>query len=141
MLAPVYGDIYLFDFLRDRNVTVFKSMESAKLPLSRMKLICAEGPEKDAVWELSSSRTSIGRGPICDIIIKDLKASRIHAEIILEGNDFVFHDKESLNGSFINNDRVTQQVLVPGDQIRIGKTTLHVLEAVSYTHLRAHETS
>jgi HD-GYP domain-containing protein (c-di-GMP phosphodiesterase class II) len=103
-------------------------MESAKLPLSRMKLICAEGPEKDAVWELSGSRASIGRDPICDIIIKDPKASRIHAEIIRDGNDFVFYDKDSLNGSCINNDRVTQQVLAPGDQIRIGKTTLQVCE-------------
>ena len=103
-------------------------MESAKLLHSRMKLICPEGTESDSVWELSGSRTSIGRDPICDIIINDPKASRVHAEIILEGNDFVFHDRESLNGSFINNDRVTQQVLAPGDQIRIGRTTLLFLE-------------
>ncbi|MDH3930321.1 MAG: HD domain-containing protein, partial [Deltaproteobacteria bacterium] len=80
------------------------------------------------VWELSGSRASIGRDPICDIIIKDPKASRIHAEIIRDGNDFVFYDKDSLNGSCINNDRVTQQVLAPGDQIRIGRTTLQVSE-------------
>jgi GAF domain-containing protein len=103
-------------------------MKSAKLPRSSLKLICEEGQEKDSVWELSNLRTSIGRDPICDIIIKDSKASRVHAEILREGNDLVFYDKESLNGSFINNDRVTQQVLAPGDQIIIGRTTLHVLE-------------
>jgi len=103
-------------------------MKSAKLRSSRLKLICEEGPGKDSVWELSNLRTSIGRDPICDIIIKDQKASRVHAEILREGNTLVFYDKESLNGSFINNDRVTQQVLAPGDQIIIGRTTLHVLE-------------
>jgi HD-GYP domain-containing protein (c-di-GMP phosphodiesterase class II) len=103
-------------------------MESTKLPSSRMKLTCPEGTERDSIWELFDPRTSIGRDPICDIIINDSKVSRVHAEIILERNDFVFHDRKSLNGSFINNERVTQQVLTPGDQIRLGGTTLHVLE-------------
>ena len=92
-----------------------------------MKIVCIEGQEKDMEWEFSGSRLVIGRDSICDIIINDPKLSRIHAEIVREGNTFIFYDKESLNGSFINNDRVTRQILIPGDMIKIGDTALSVL--------------
>ena len=93
-----------------------------------MKLICIEGHEKDTVWELSGPRTVIGRDSVCDIMIDDAKLSRIHAEIIQEGGVSIFHDKKSMNGSFINEERVTRQILTPGDLIRIGDTKIRVRE-------------
>ena len=92
-----------------------------------MKLVCIEGQEKDMTWELSGSRLVIGRDSICDVIINDPKLSRIHAEVIKEGNAFIFYDKESLNGSFINEDRVARQILIPGDVIKIGDTSIQVV--------------
>ena len=93
-----------------------------------MKLVCLEGKEKDRVWELMSGRTIIGRDPSCDIIIKDPELSRKHAEIVREDEVFMFCDKNSLNGSYINRDRVTRQVIVPGDQIEMGETKVQVLD-------------
>jgi HD-GYP domain-containing protein (c-di-GMP phosphodiesterase class II)/pSer/pThr/pTyr-binding forkhead associated (FHA) protein len=93
-----------------------------------MKLVCVEGKEKDTIWDLFGSRITIGRDSACDITINDRKSSRIHAEIVREGNAFIFYDKESSNGSFINDDRVTRQKLVCGDQIEIGGTTFKVVE-------------
>jgi hypothetical protein len=93
-----------------------------------MKLVCAVRGKNDSVWELSELRTTIGRDSTCDIVINDLKSSRLHAEIIREGDSFIFCDKDSLNGSFINNDRVAQHELVPGDQIKIGDTEIRVIE-------------
>lgn len=92
-----------------------------------MKLICIEGQEKDMTWELSGSRLVIGRDSICDVIVNDPKLSRIHAEIVKEGNAFIFYDKESMNGSFINENRVTRQILIPGDIIKIGDTSIQVV--------------
>ena len=92
-----------------------------------MKLICIEGQEKDMSWELEGSRLVIGRDSICDVIVNDPKLSRIHAEIVKEGNAFIFYDKESMNGSFINDDRVTRQILIPGDIIKIGDTSIKVI--------------
>lgn len=100
----------------------------ALMGISPMKLVCTEGAEKDTVWELSRLRTTIGRDSACHIPINEAKSSRIHAEIVREANAFIFYDKNSLNGSFINNNRVTQQVLVPGDRIKIGDTTIKVIE-------------
>jgi response regulator RpfG family c-di-GMP phosphodiesterase len=92
-----------------------------------MKLVCLEGKEKDRVWELMSIRTIIGRDPPCDIIIKDPGLSRIHAEIVREDGVFMFYDRNSLNGSYINRDRVMRQVIIPGDQIEMGESKIQVL--------------
>jgi HD-GYP domain-containing protein (c-di-GMP phosphodiesterase class II) len=93
-----------------------------------MKLVCIKGKEKDRVWNLEESRTIIGRDPSCDIPISDPKLSRIHAEIVREGDASIFYDKNSLNGSYINDDRVARQVLIPGDRIEIGETRIEVLK-------------
>jgi len=93
-----------------------------------MKLFCVEGPDKDTLWDLTGARTVIGRDSVCDIMIDDAKLSRIHAEIIVEGGISIFHDKKSMNGSFINENRVTRQILAPGDEIRIGDTKIQVRE-------------
>ncbi len=93
-----------------------------------MKLFCVEGAEKDTIWDLTGARTVLGRDSVCDIIINDPKLSRIHAEIIVEGGISIFHDKKSMNGSFINENRVTRQILMPGDEIRIGDTKIQVRE-------------
>ena len=70
----------------------------------------------------------LGRDPACDIAIQDRKASRIHAEIIYEDGKYVLLDKNSTNGSFVNGNRVTWQVLAPGDVIILGATTLTAIE-------------
>ncbi len=93
-----------------------------------MRLLCIDGNRKDSVWELIGDRTLIGRDTKCDIVIDDSALSRIHVEIVREENGFVLCDKNSSNGSFINGDRVVRQVLLPGDQIEIGKTKIVVLE-------------
>ncbi|MCK4645619.1 MAG: GAF domain-containing protein, partial [Candidatus Aminicenantes bacterium] len=93
-----------------------------------MKLICIEGKEKDSIWELIHPRTVIGRDSVCDIVVNDMKLSRIHSEIVHEDNAYIYHDKESRNGSYINNNRATRQILIPGDQIRIGDTKFKVLQ-------------
>ncbi len=93
-----------------------------------MRLLCLEGNRKDSFWELIDDRTQIGRDPNCDIVVDDPALSRIHAEIVREENGFVLYDKNSSNGSRINGDQVMRQVLLPGDQIEIGKTKIEVLE-------------
>lgn len=93
-----------------------------------MRLLCIEGNKKDSIWELIGDRTVIGRDAKCDIEINDPNLSRNHAEIVREENRFVLYDKDSSNGTRINGDRVTRQVLLPGDQIEMGKTKIEVLE-------------
>jgi len=93
-----------------------------------MKLVCIEGQEQDRFWELAKRLITIGRGASCDIAIDDPELSRVHAEVVQEGDDCIFIDKESMNGSFVNDRKVKRKKLKSGDLIRIGSTKIRVLE-------------
>ncbi|WP_221359445.1 FHA domain-containing protein [Streptomyces beigongshangae] len=64
-----------------------------------------------------------GRKSDNDVIIVSTSASRLHAEIVVEDGAFVLHDRDSRNGTYVNERRVTRHVLEHGDVIRIGDET------------------
>jgi hypothetical protein len=67
---------------------------------------------------------AIGRGLDCQIILSDRQASRLHATVWEERGILVLRDENSRNGTFVNDQRVRQTALQPGDHIRIGDTLL-----------------
>ena len=69
-------------------------------------------------------RLSIGRAPDNDIILDNRGISRKHARIELAGNEAILIDNESLNGTFINRRKVTEERLRDNDVITIGKFEL-----------------
>jgi len=69
---------------------------------------------------------TIGRDLDNDIPLDDTKLSRRHCRIIREPDGFVLEDMESSNGSYVNGELATRQVLSAGDTITIGVTTLNV---------------
>lgn len=71
----------------------------------------------------------VGRHPDCDVIIKDSpKISRKHCCIALVDDRFVVRDLESMNGVFVNGDRVSHSHdLVHGDQLVIGDVPFAVV--------------
>jgi pSer/pThr/pTyr-binding forkhead associated (FHA) protein/subtilisin family serine protease len=75
-------------------------------------------------YPLSSERTSIGRSRDNDIHLADERASRRHALIDLQQGVFVIFDLGSVNGTFVNGQRVQQQTLSDGDEICIGESRL-----------------
>ena len=79
------------------------------------------GPSRGARFLITSAGATIGRSPSSDIFLDDITVSRSHAAIKCEGNNFVFTDAGSLNGSYINNHQTSSQNLVTGDEIQIGK--------------------
>ncbi len=101
-----------------------------------MKLVCIEGKEKNSIWEITGVRTVIGRDSMCDIVVSDKKLSRIHSEIVREGDVYILYDKNSMNGSFVNNFRITRQVLICEDEIRVGDTIFKVYKDDLSTSVR-----
>jgi hypothetical protein len=73
---------------------------------------------------LTSQPLLVGRTSECDITINDRNVSRNHAEIRPQGHQYVLVDLGSTNGSRVNGVRVTEQVLVDGDQLGFGNTTV-----------------
>lgn len=73
----------------------------------------------------------IGRDGNCDLVIRDLAASRRHLEIRKTDEGYVCHDLDSSNGTKVNGERVTLCGLDHGDEIRIGTTSFEfILEKV-----------
>jgi pSer/pThr/pTyr-binding forkhead associated (FHA) protein len=69
-------------------------------------------------------RITIGRTPDNDIVLDNRGVSRRHAQIEFGENQAVIIDNESLNGTFVNSRRVSEEVLKENDAINIGKFTL-----------------
>lgn len=66
----------------------------------------------------------LGRLPSCSVVIEDPNVSRRHAEVAREGDAVVLTDLGSTNGTRVNGARVGRHVLVDGDKITLGTTTL-----------------
>ena len=79
------------------------------------------GAQKGARFLVTSSGVTIGRSPESSIFLDDVTVSRKHASIEKSGTSFTFKDSGSLNGSYVNNESVTEKVLSSGDEIQIGK--------------------
>ena len=62
----------------------------------------------------------IGRQPESDLIIRDSRASRAHARILVEQGEYVIEDCNSRHGTYLNGKRVTRGVLHNSDKIELG---------------------
>jgi pSer/pThr/pTyr-binding forkhead associated (FHA) protein len=84
-------------------------------------------------------RISIGRNSDNDVVLDNRGVSRKHASIEISPNNCVIIDNESLNGTFVNNRRVEEEILRDGDIITIGKYTItlraHVEQEVKLSDL------
>jgi len=69
-------------------------------------------------------RVTIGRTPDNDIILDNRGVSRRHAQVEFGENQAVIIDNESLNGTFVNSSRISEEILKDNDSITIGKYTL-----------------
>jgi pSer/pThr/pTyr-binding forkhead associated (FHA) protein len=79
------------------------------------------GAQKGARFLVTAEGVTIGRAPESSIFLDDVTVSRKHAAIENDGGTFIFKDSGSLNGSYVNNESVTEKVLHSGDEIQIGK--------------------
>src|ERR1044071_6641905 len=64
---------------------------------------------------------TIGRLSDNDLQLDDPYVSRHHAEIAFDGENYVFRDKQSTSGSFINSTKVTEKILKNGDKLSLGR--------------------
>ena len=87
-------------------------------------LIVKRGPNAGSKFFIDSDNTEIGRHPDSDIFLDDITVSRRHAQIKRSGTSFKLQDVGSLNGTYVNKERVEDGPLHAGDEIQIGKFKL-----------------
>jgi predicted component of type VI protein secretion system len=76
--------------------------------------------------ELKVDKTTIGRVEDNTFQIAEPSVSSHHCEILLRGNDVVVKDLNSTNGTFINDEKITESVLKPGYTLRLGQIELRL---------------
>ena len=100
-------------------------LEKTVVLRERPVLTITRGPGVGQVFELGDQAAmSIGRAKANEVVIDDVSVSSEHCRIRPEDGHFVLHDLKSTNGTFVNERRVTRHVLVEGDVVKIGETSL-----------------
>jgi hypothetical protein len=92
-------------------------------------LVVKRGPNAGSRFLLDKDLTTAGRHPESDIFLDDVTVSRRHAEFHRENGRFVVRDVGSLNGSYLNRERIDEAALSSGDEVQIGKFRLVFLTA------------
>lgn len=101
-------------------------------------LIFAEG-EQPVVHELTREWTRIGRSLAADVRFDDPTVSRRHALVVRQPDGVRVLDDRSLNGVFVNGERVEWRALRDGDLLVVGRHHLHFVDVPAVTGTREFE--
>jgi diguanylate cyclase (GGDEF)-like protein len=114
--------------------TIFRSDELAAMiqatPETKASLVQIYPATANAsLVDLRGPRMTIGRDALCDVEVTDDFISRVHAMLEISEQGWRIIDRGSLNGTFVNEVKITEQVLFPGDRIRVGNHIFKFLSA------------
>jgi pSer/pThr/pTyr-binding forkhead associated (FHA) protein len=87
-------------------------------------LLVKHGPNAGSTFLLDEDVTTVGRNPESDVFLDDVTVSRKHAEFRRQPEGFFVHDLGSLNGTYVNRERVDVTKLASQDEVQIGKFKL-----------------
>jgi pSer/pThr/pTyr-binding forkhead associated (FHA) protein len=94
------------------------------LPPGSALLVVRRGPNAGSRFLLDSDATTAGRHPSSDIFLDDVTVSRRHAEFVRTDDGFSVRDVGSLNGTYVNRERIDETPLAGGDEVQVGKYRL-----------------
>lgn len=87
-------------------------------------LIVNEGPKAGSRYALDSAVVRAGRHPESEIFLDDVTVSRRHVELTNDNGAYTARDVGSLNGTYLNRERIEEATLVDGDELQIGRFKL-----------------
>ena len=94
------------------------------LPSGSALLIVRRGPNSGARFLLDADVTTVGRHPDADIFLDDVTVSRRHSEFLRDGVAFQVKDLGSLNGTYLDGERIDTAPLIDGSEVQVGKFRL-----------------
>lgn len=87
-------------------------------------LVVRQGPEIGTRFSLVGDQVTVGRVPDNQIQLDDVTVSRQHAVFVRKGDEWLVRDLGSLNGTYVNNERVEEAIVRHGDDLQIGRFRL-----------------
>jgi pSer/pThr/pTyr-binding forkhead associated (FHA) protein len=94
------------------------------LPAGSALLVVQRGPSAGSRFLLDTNEVTAGRHPDSDIFLDDVTVSRRHAAFRRTPDGYAVADVGSLNGTYVNRDRIDEVLLSGGDEVQIGKYRL-----------------
>ncbi|RYP87584.1 FHA domain-containing protein [Nocardioides guangzhouensis] len=108
----------------DRGLNHADSAAVDALPRGHALLVVQRGPSAGSRFLLDTDLVTAGRHPESEIFLDDVTVSRRHAEFRRSGGGYTVSDVGSLNGTYVNRDRIDEVTLQDGDEVQIGKYRL-----------------
>jgi pSer/pThr/pTyr-binding forkhead associated (FHA) protein len=108
----------------DRQLNPVDAAAVDALPSGHALLVVQRGPGSGSRFLLDKDVVRAGRNPDSDIFLDDVTVSRHHAEFHRTGDSFTVTDSGSLNGTYVNRDRIDTVHLTDGDEVQVGKYRL-----------------
>ena len=108
----------------DRQLNPVDAAAVDALPGGHALLVVQRGPGSGSRFRLDQDVVTAGRHPESEIFLDDVTVSRRHAEFHRQGDSFTVSDVGSLNGTYVNRDRIDRVRLNDGDEVQIGKFRL-----------------
>lgn len=87
------------------------------------------GTERGIEKRLESGTLSVGSSPDADLVLTDSTVSRYHAELALLAQGVRVKDLGSTNGTFVGDSRIEAAIVLPGAEVRVGRTRLEIIAA------------
>ncbi|MGH9165335.1 MAG: FHA domain-containing protein [Acidimicrobiales bacterium] len=100
------------------------AVSADELPEGLAMVVVRRGPNAGSRFVLEADVTRAGRHPDSEIFLDDITVSRRHAEFVREGSHYTVRDVGSLNGTYLNRERLDEAPLAHGDEVQIGKFKL-----------------
>jgi pSer/pThr/pTyr-binding forkhead associated (FHA) protein len=94
------------------------------LPVGSALLVVQKGPGAGSRFLLDQDVVNAGRHPDSEIFLDDVTVSRRHAVFNRSGDGYTVSDVGSLNGTYVNRDRIETVALTDSDEVQIGKYRL-----------------
>lgn len=88
------------------------------------EFVVKRGAKAGSRFMIDESLVTLGRHPESRIFLDDITVSRRHAEVCFVDGSYVVTDVGSLNGTYLNRERVEEGRLTSGDELQVGKFKL-----------------
>lgn len=94
------------------------------IPTGMGLLVVRRGPNQGSSFTLDRTVTSLGRHPDSDIFLDDVTVSRRHAEVTRSERGYEVRDVGSLNGTYVDHERVDTAPLRDLNEVQVGRFVL-----------------
>jgi len=99
-------------------------LDRQRIPADTGLFVVESGPKAGARYGLEADLTTVGRHSAADILLDDVTVSRRHVEVERSGDRYRVKDTGSLNGTYLNGDRIESDWLDDGDVLQVGRFKL-----------------